>query len=412
MRTAWQALAARPFGFLMTSWPWRSLAYLLSGVLVGAATAASLTLLVIGGMMLAVVVVGLVLLLCVALSGLVIARFERWRLRLVDRDPVGNPHRRPASAGWRSWLGTRLREPQTWREFGYVLVSLFGLWWIDLGVLIFSFGVPMIVTVIMVTEPPPVLLGVVLVILMLPVSVLAMAYPVTVWAGARAAMARNLLGPDGAELGQRLGEVARSRARLVDAYEVERRRIERDLHDGAQQRLVALTMTLGLAELDLPPGSPSASAIRAAQDQARLALAELRELIRGVHPQVLTDRGLAAAVRDVAGRSATPVTVDIDLPRRLPAPVETTAYFVIAEALANVAKHSRAARASVWARLAEVDPRLCLRIVDDGRGGADPGLGTGLAGLLDRLAVVDGVLTITSPSGGPTVLTVEIPCPD
>lgn len=400
---------ARPFGFLATAWPWRSLAYLLSGAVLGALTAIVLTVLLIGGALLTVVLLGLVLLLGVALSGLVYARFERWRLRLVDRDPVADPHRRPGTTGWRSWLGTRLREGQTWRELGYVVVSLFGLWWIDLGVLAFSFGVPSIVVAVMVVDPPPLPQGILLGLLLLPVSVVAGAYPVTVWAGARGALARNLLGPDGGELRERLGEVARSRARLVDAYEVERRRIERDLHDGAQQRLVALTMTLGLAELDLPPGSPAIAAIRSAQDQARLALAELRELIRGVHPQVLTDRGLVAAVRDLAGRSAVAVSVDLAVPR-MPAEVETTAYFVVAEALANAAKHSGASACVVSGSLD--GGVLRLRIADDGRGGADPAAGTGLSGLDDRLAVVDGSLAVNSPIGGPTLLTVEIPCPD
>jgi signal transduction histidine kinase len=246
---------------------------------------------------------------------------------------------------------------------------------------------------------------------MLAVGVLALvpgAYPLTAWAGARAALARLILAPREAELGERLVEVTRSRARLVDAFEVERRRIERDLHDGAQQRLVALTVELGLARLDLPPGSPAAARVQDAHEQAKQALTELRELIRGVHPQVLADRGLPAAVTDAAGRSPVRVDVDMALPWRLPGAIEVAAYFAVCEALANVARHSRASRASVRGRL--VDDVLVVEVCDDGVGGADPAAGSGLAGLADRIAVVEGRLLLSSPAGGPTVLRVEIPC--
>jgi len=237
---------------------------------------------------------------------------------------------------------------------------------------------------------------------------IAMAYPVTAWAGARAAMARAILAPRSSDADQRLVEVTRSRARLVDAFEVERRRIERDLHDGAQQRLVALSMQLGLARLELPPGSPAAAPLDAAHELARQALTELRELIRGVHPKILTDRGLAAAVRDVAGTAPVPVEVDLRLPGRLGATIEVTAYFVVVEALANMAKHSGATRASVTGGLS--GGRLLLDIRDDGHGGADPARGSGLVGLADRVAAVDGSVALSSPAGGPTLLHVEIPC--
>ncbi len=246
---------------------------------------------------------------------------------------------------------------------------------------------------------------------MLAVGLLALgpgAYLLTAWAGARAAVARLILAPREAELDERLVEVTRSRARLVDAFELERRRIERDLHDGAQQRLVALTVALGLARLDLPAGSPAAARVHEAQEQAKQALTELRELIRGVHPQVLADRGLGAAVADAAGRSPVKVDVDVSLPRRLPGTIEVTAYFAVCEALANIARHSRASRASVRGRL--LGDVLTVEVRDDGVGGADPAAGTGLAGLADRIAVVEGRLLLSSPAGGPTVLRVEIPC--
>jgi signal transduction histidine kinase len=239
---------------------------------------------------------------------------------------------------------------------------------------------------------------------LLPVA----AYPITAWAGARSALARAILAPPEPELDRRLVEVTRSRARLVDAFELDRRRIERDLHDGAQQRLVSLTVALGLARLDLAPGSAAAAQVDTAHEQARQALAELRELVRGVHPQVLTDRGLPAAVADVADRSPVKVTTDVVLPGRLPAGVEVAAYFAVCEALANAAKHSRAAQASVHGRL--VGEVLVLQVEDDGVGGADPAAGSGLTGLADRVAVVDGRVLLSSPAGGPTRLRVEIPC--
>jgi signal transduction histidine kinase len=193
------------------------------------------------------------------------------------------------------------------------------------------------------------------------------------------------------------------------AFEAERRRIERDLHDGAQQKLVSLTMQLGLARLDLPPGSPAAETVAAAHDQAKQLMAELRELIHGIQPQVLTDLGLPAGLEELADQSPVPVTVDAHLAGRLPAHVENTAYFAAAEALTNIAKRSGATSAVVTARLH--DGVLAVEISDNGHGGADPGRGTGLTGLADRVAVAGGRMLLSSPPGGPTILRVEVPCP-
>jgi signal transduction histidine kinase len=242
-------------------------------------------------------------------------------------------------------------------------------------------------------------------VLLLPV----VPYLVTLVAGADATMARALLftEPD-SNLRAELTEVSASRARLADAFEAERRRIERDLHDGAQQKLVSLTVQLGLARLDLPPDSPAAAAVAAAHDQARQLMTELRELIHDIQPQILTDLGLPAALDELAGKSAVPVTVDAPIDRRLPGQVESTAYFAVAEALTNIAKHSGAMKASVSARVR--DRTLIVEVTDNGRGGADPGRGSGLTGLADRVAVADGRMLLSSPPGGPTVLRVEVPC--
>ncbi len=193
------------------------------------------------------------------------------------------------------------------------------------------------------------------------------AYAVTLAAVAQAALARMLLDPREAQLAAEVADLRRSRVDLVDAFETERRRIERDLHDGVQQRLVALTMTLGRAELDVAEG-PGLTAVQDAHRQAEDALAELRSAIRGIHPRVLVDHGLAAAVHELADRSSVPVTVDIRLDERLPAPVEQAAYFVVSEALTNVARHSGARRAGVhaWRR----DHTFALTVEDDGIGGA------------------------------------------
>ncbi|WP_326612246.1 sensor domain-containing protein [Streptomyces scopuliridis] len=402
-RTAWQALAQTPLKVLGSSWPWRAFACLLSGVVFGAITTTVLVMMLVAGVVSLIVAVGAVLLLGVALSGIVVTRFERWRLRLVDLDPVPDPHRAPERAGLRGWLYTRLREPATWRELGFTAVSLTALWWMDFLVLGFALVVPVLVMVSPADDPgawPLLIVG----LCLLP----AAPYTITAWAGARAAITRLMLAPRDSELGRRLTDVRASRARLVDAFDAERRRIERDLHDGAQQRLVSLNVMLGLARLDAEPGSPLAGQLVDAQEQVTLAVDELRELSRGVHPKALTDHGLAAAVENLATRSALPVTADIRLPRRVPVSVETTAYFVIAEALANTTKHSHATQARVHARL-HTDV-LTLSISDNGIGGADPGAGTGLIGLADRVAAADGRLRVSSPQGGPTLLHVELPC--
>jgi signal transduction histidine kinase len=405
-----EALTLPPLRLLRSAWPWRSLAYLASGALLGAATAAALVALGVLGVLLLVGLVGLLAFPAMVWLGIVVARYERRRLRLVDAEPVVDPHRQPDRPGWRGWLATRAREPVTWREFGYLLVATLALWWVDAGLVFAVLYLPLVLLAAPLyaggETPTLLLVGAMLVGLAgLPLAT----YPIMAWAGARAAIARAVLAPRDAELTERLVEVARSRARLVDAFELERRRIERDLHDGAQQRLVALSMTLGLARLDLPADSPAAAQVATAHEQARQALAELRELIRGVHPQVLSDRGLRAAVEEVAGRSPVPVDVELALAGRLPPAAEQTAYFVVTEALTNVARHSRAGRATV--RGALDGDRLVVEIQDDGAGGADPAAGTGLAGLADRVAAFDGRLLLSSPVGGPTLIRAEIPCP-
>ncbi|MET8812746.1 sensor domain-containing protein [Streptomyces sp. NPDC004549] len=222
-------------------------------------------------------------------------------------------------------------------------------------------------------------------------------------------LVRGLLGPS--RLARRVERLESGRGTVVDTAAADLRRIERDLHDGAQARLVSLAMDLGLAKEKLRE-DPEAAArmVDEAHGEVKTALRELRDLARGIHPAVLTDRGLDPALSSVASRCTVPVTVTADLPSR-PAPaIEGIAYYTASELLQNISKHSRAHRATV--DLWRTDDRLMLLVTDDGVGGADPAKGSGLAGLSARLGAVDGLLVVDSPPGGPTRITAELPWRD
>lgn len=391
--------------------------YLVSGVLVGAPLLLGLLVLAVVGIALTPVLVGLPLLGLLALSGVPVGVLERWRLRLADpAKPVPGPHRTPDEPGLAAWARLRFTEPATWRELAYAVLLAFLLWPLDMLVLAVAVGVPgamlgapvqlaisggdtRIAKLWLIDAYPQAALCAVAGAALL----LALLWPLAQYARARAALARLLLASR--DDGRRLAEVTKSRARLVAAFEAERRRIERDLHDGAQQRLVALSMTLGLARLDAPPAL--AGQLATAHREADQVLGELRELIHGIHPQVLVDFGLGDAIADAADRSAVPVELDVKVPR-FDESVESAAYFAVREALANIGRHSGAQRARVTGRYER--GRLRIEVRDDGVGGADGARGSGLTGLADRLAVLDGTLTVDSPAGGPTVLRLEIPC--
>jgi signal transduction histidine kinase len=221
--------------------------------------------------------------------------------------------------------------------------------------------------------------------------------------------AARWLGPTNVEiLRQRVDWLQNSRSAVVLATDAERRRIERDLHDGAQQRLLSLAMNLGMAREAITGPSPEADAIVAAHDEALTALSVLRKFVRGLHPAVLNDRGLDAAVSGLAARAKIPIDVSVQVRQRCPPPVEAVAYFVISEALTNVAKHSEAQTASVT--IARLGNKLHIVITDDGRGGATARPGGGIAGLIQRIGSVDGKFSLRSPAGGPTVIGVILPC--
>ncbi|WP_344506065.1 sensor histidine kinase [Dactylosporangium maewongense] len=403
MSGVWQAMARAPHRFLLSGWPLRCLLYLLGSVVV----AVGLLMALIAGILFPPAVVFL---------GLPVGALERRRLRILDRVPMPSPHPVP-KPGLGGWFRSRLGEGATWRELIYVLALASVLLLVDLvslGLLVdclivaaapvfVQAGVPFQFGDLVVDTRGEALAATAFAV---PATAVGL-YALSAVAATQAAFARWLLAPRDAELNRRVEELSQSQKRLVDAFEAERRRIERDLHDGAQQHLVLLAMTLGLARLEVGDGK-AAHLLEDAQRQARQALASIRELIHGIHPQVLTDLGLPAAVGELAERCQVPVVIDLPLDRRLPAAVETTAYFVVCEALTNAVRHAGASRITVSGRITRYV--LTLTVTDDGRGGADPATGTGLRGLADRTAVMDGTFTVTSPAGGPTTLRVDLPC--
>jgi signal transduction histidine kinase len=433
-QTALEAVTWRRL--LVSSWPWRSAGYLLTTALPELAVLALLAIpwLVLvarltagndqASMIVVLILAGAALIAVLGpLIAIPLAKLERRPLRIVDTRPISLGHRTPPAGGPVSWLRARYAEPGTWREVGYacllatvapVLSAAALLAAPLLAILIASpflvlaqrpGGSPVALPFGQVTTVGQALPYAIAGVLLVPV----LGYLLTVLAAGHAAAARALLlGGSREQLRAELVEVSRSRARLADAFEAERRRIERDLHDGAQQRLVSLTLQLGLARLDLPPGSPAAQTVTAAHEQAKQLMAELRELIHGIRPQVLTDLGLPAAIGDLADQSPIPVAVETHLTGRLPGQIEATAYFVVAEALTNMAKHSGATSASVTAL--QRHGTLTIEVSDNGRGGADPRGGTGLTGLADRVAVTGGKMLLSSPPGGPTLLHAEVPC--
>ncbi|AEV81029.1 histidine kinase [Actinoplanes sp. SE50] len=338
-------------------------------------------------------------------------RFTVWhqaRLRLLGAD-LAPPAARPPGMSRRSWLARQAVSATTWRQVRYH--ALGGAFLTAAGVVVLAglvFGPGFVVAAA--------LSGKGSLLQRSPIAALGVGMAVAAgWLarGAAAldlALARRLLQPPAAELlARRVAALSASRAAVVEAADAERRRIERDLHDGTQQRLVSLAMNLGMTRAAVADADPAVrAAVAAAHEEAKQALAELRDLIRGLYPAVLDELGLDAALSGIAARSPVPVRLVVDLRGRPPAPIEAVAYFVVSEALSNVAKHAAATRADVVVR--QQPGGLTLAVADDGRGGADPVRGTGLRGLRQRVESVDGTLSIASPAGGPTSIRVSLPC--
>ncbi|GAA1311689.1 sensor histidine kinase [Saccharothrix xinjiangensis] len=350
---------------------------------------------------------------------------ERALVRVALGVDIPNPHRPLPASGLLDRARVVVKDPSTWRDLGYWLLML------PLGVAEFSITLVLGATVAAMVLLPfyqhwlsatwEVLLpwgvwSIDTFVKAIPVTVLGVLLGlvairlVKLMGAGHAALARAVLGPSRTSLlSAETERLSASRARGVEAAEAERRRIERDLHDGAQQRLVAVAMGLGRArgKLDTDPESARALIAEAHAD-AKLAISELRDLARGIYPSVLGDRGLDAALSSLAARCPVPVAVEVDVEPRPPTAVESTAYFTVAEALTNLAKHSGATAAHV--SVTRTENSVVVEVVDDGRGGAQARPGGGLAGLADRAATIDGVVVVLSPVGGPTVIRAELPC--
>ncbi len=405
---------------LVAARTWLALAHLLSGMFTGLAALVVVLLGLTLGVGLAVVWVGLPLLAATYWFTRWFARAERARFALLLGEAIPAPPAPRRDGSWWQLLWRAVTAGTFWRGVCYALLR-FPAATVQAVVVIavWSLGLALVTLPAYSWLLPGggahigafVLPGPLLAAGAVAGAVLLLAAPwlTAVTAAGDAALARPLLGAGRRSgLAARIGELETSRAAVVDSAEAERRRIERDLHDGAQQRLVSLAMELGRAKARFATDPEGAGLIVAqAHEQAKAALAELRNLVRGVHPPVLTDRGLDAALSGLAALSPVPVEVRVDLPRRPPAALEAIAYFVVAEALTNVAKHAHASRAGVSVSL--TGGLLSVVITDDGTGGADPA-GQGLSGLAGRVAGVDGRLRITSPPGGPTTIEVELPC--
>ncbi len=403
---------------------WLAMIHHLAGLFIGiAAYAVLITGLSLGFSLLVVVLIGLPVLGLTMRMAEAFARAERARFAFLlgVRIPAWPADGR---AGYRWGIVPRWRtltERATWGDIGYALLRLpvsavtatisVAAWALGLVMLTLPWnnrylprgGVEFGSTVLHTSSTTTVLSAIGVVVL------LAAAQLTRGLAAADVAVSRRLLGP-ASDLAARVSELEVSRERVVDAAEAERRRIERDLHDGAQQRLVAVAMELGRAQAKFADDPDGARVlVDQAHAQAKEALTELRNLVRGVHPPVLTERGLDAALSGLAALCPVPVDVHVDVPVRPKSAVEAVAYFMVAEALTNVAKHSRASQAKVVVEGHGYPGTLTVMISDDGIGGADAG-SPGLSGLADRVSGVDGRLSVESPSGGPTIIAAELPC--
>lgn len=408
--TPGQALRAHPLGLLLTAWPWRCLAYLVATPVVAATW-----LLTCGALL--------------PLAGLPLARVERWRLRWVDHHPVADPHTPAPAPGLAAWLRHRLQERATWTELLYG-VLLLPLSLLGFGVLTLALLVPAVLVAasglllgfLLVgvdpasvdpaagpgQESPATQVGFLLFGLVLLAAGL---YLVTLVAEGQRYLARLLITEPGAALAAQVAGLARSRQRLTTAFDQERRRIERDLHDGVQQRLTTLAAILGTLRYHHQRGGDVTALIDQASAHTQQAIAELRDIVHGIYPAALREHDLAGALDDLAGRAETgglQVTVDLDLPDRLPAEVAAGLYFAVSELFTNVLKHAQARRVLLSARTLP-EGRVRVTVQDDGKGGARRDR-PGLLGVADRIEALGGQVRVSSPAGGPTRITLEVPC--
>ena len=418
-----------PLAMAKSSLTWRSAIYLSASLALGLGCFIGLAVGLTLSLALLIIWVGLPMLALMMIAWRCVAMLERQLVRGAFGVRVPSPYRRlPEGRNPLKKLKGMAADPATWKDLLY-LALLFPITLIEFAVSVSVWAatgtllaMPVIVAVDGGAE-----IGIEFVsywagnpVEALPVSVFGLValvlamYVTRVMAIGHSAWARLLLGPsasqaENAELRERTEHLRASRARGVDAAEFERRRIERDLHDGAQQRLLSVAMDIGRARAKLDDDPEGARAlIEQAHSGTKEAISELRDLARGIYPAILTDRGLDPALSGLAGRAPVPVEVDVDLPDRPPAAVESIAYFIVAESLANIAKYARATRATV--RVAREDRWVVVEVTDNGVGGAEARPNGGLAGLADRAATIDGMLIVDSPPGGPTIVRADLPC--
>ena len=367
----------------------------------------------------AVLIIGIPVVVAVAYVNRGLTTVQRRLSGWVRQETIDGVYKPPAEPGFIARLTAVLTDVQTWRDFGWLIVdglvgftlSITGisLWGVVIGSLTLPawwWSMPDDAQYLWMQPETTgqAFIGVGIGLVLLPLALVV----TRLFAAGHSRLAIALLGPGSR---RRVEELTESRAGAIDAAHTELQRIERDLHDGAQARLVALAMDLGRAErkIDEDPEA-GRELIGEAREEAVRALGELRELVRGIGPSILRDRGLEAAIASLAAGRAQPVDYQVDVGDPRPsAAVEAAAYFVVAESIANAAKHSGASRVTVrvWRDAAN---RVVVECSDDGRGGADPAAGSGLTGLIQRVRALDGTLNVTSPAGGPTTIRAEIPC--
>jgi signal transduction histidine kinase len=415
-----------PIKILLDPLFWRGALYLALSMGLGILWFVSLVVAIPVSIGLVIVWVGVPLLALTMIAWRGAAKLERRLMKAAFGVEIPDPYK-PMPQGsllakWKAMAG----DYATWKDFAYLMLQfpvgiaefvVSAVFWATTG---FLLALPFI-TLIPSVDPiqinfggwvnliddpiealPWTLIGIVL----LPITV----YVIRGMALAHAAYAKVMLGRSHkAELAARAAHLQSSRARGVDAADADRRRIERDLHDGAQQRLLSVALDIGRAREKFEEDPEAARALlEQAHSETKETIAELRNLARGIYPAILTNRGLDAALSALAARAPVPVDVSVDLDERPPAAVESIAYFIVAECLTNVAKHSDATEAAV--RVARDSDRVVVEVTDNGTGGAEAHRGGGLAGLGDRAATIDGTISVDSPSGGPTNIRAELPC--
>ena len=397
------------------------IAYLLLALPLGLAEFTFLVTTIALGTGLAITLIGIPILIAAVYASRWIAQLERRLIAALTGRVIADPYRPVATdASISRRLGGRLADPATWKDLVFLLLQL------PLGAVAFlvtatvlSVGVAALFAPLTFWAiPDGIELGFVVVDTLPEAIVLSLVGALVLRLGIPAlgalsrlycAYAELLLGSNADPvLTAQVSDLRDARSRIIEAADAERRRIERNLHDGAQQRLVALSLTLRMAEKRAEQGDPEAAElVRNAGEEAGLALKELRDLARGIHPAILTNRGLAAALQDLAGRAAIPVEVTAAPSERLPDQVEAAVYFVVSECLANVGKHAQAKRAVIEVKVR--DSELEVVVSDDGVGGAEPRNGSGFQGLRDRVGALEGTLSVDSPSGGGTRVLATIP---